>query len=175
VGILLVGETTEIIGRHSTGEFWYVRNPDIGVDFCWMSGEYASISGNVLVLLVQTPPAAAPLEITASYDGLDKCTGWSPRFRLQNLSGVLFESISMTVRDTTTNTVQSANTNGFPNTSSCSAPTTKDALIQGAFLMVSSPEFPYNPNGHDMSATMIVCTDINLGGTCVTEVVTFKP
>lgn len=175
VGILLVGETTDIIGRHATGQYWYVRNPDIGIEFCWMSGEYASISGNTAVLLVHTPPPSAPPEVNVFYDGLDKCTGWSPRFRLQNLSGTLFKSISMTVRDTTTNTVEADNTNGFPNTSNCNAPITNEFLIQGSFLMVSAPEFSYNPNNNALSATMIVCTELDLAGTCVTKVVTFTP
>ena len=176
VGMLLVGETTEIVGRHATGEFWYVRNPDIGTEFCWISGTYATISGNVQVLLIHTPSAAAPvLQIDVSYDGLDQCTGWSARFRVQNLSDVPFKSMSMTVRDETTSTTQTSNTNGFTNTSSCNTPNTKDALLPGALIMVSSPEFSYDPNGNDIKATIMVCTDINLGGVCVTKVVTFKP
>ena len=175
VGILLVGETTEIVGRDAVGEFWYVRNPDVGPEFCWMSGEYATISGNYLVLLIQTPPAAAPAEVDMFYDGLDKCTGWSARFRLHNLSGVLFKSMSITVKDTTANEVQSANTNSFTNNSNCSAPDTKDTLVQGASILVSSPEFSYNPNGHTMHATITVCANINLGGTCTTAQIDFKP
>jgi hypothetical protein len=175
VGILLVGETTEIVGRDAMGQYWYVRNPDVGVDFCWMSGEYATISGNYAILLVHTPPGALT-DFEATYQGQGQCSGsfWSD-IRLKNLGGAWFKSLSITVRDTDTNTVRTATANNFAFNDGCSAPRITDILIQGSNVLISSPEFPYNLNAHAMSATIILCTELNQSGGCVTKTITYKP
>lgn len=175
VGILLVGETTEIVGRDSTGLYWYVRNPDVGIDFCWMSGEYAIISGNTSILLVQTPPGAV-VDFEATYSGQGQCSGvfWAD-IRLKNLSGVLLKSINLVVRDIGTNTVRSMTANTFSFSDGCSAPRIVDTLIQGGSILISSPEFPYNMNSHDMNASITLCTELNLGGGCVTKTITYVP
>jgi len=56
VGALLVGETTQIYGRDPTGRYWYVQNPDSPSNFCWLWGEYATVTGNFVALPVFTPP-----------------------------------------------------------------------------------------------------------------------
>lgn len=175
VGILLVGETTEIVARDAIGQFWYVRNPDIGVDFCWMSGEYATLSGNYPALLIQTPPGAQN-DFEATYQGQGQCSGafWSD-IRLKNLGGAWFKSMSITVRDTDTNTVHSTTANNFAFSDGCSAPRIVDTLIQGGNILISSPEFSYNLNSHNMSATFILCTELNMTGGCVTKTITYIP
>jgi len=174
VGILLVGETTEVVGRDGAGEFWYVRNPDVGAEFCWMSGEYAEISGNVLILLVVTPPVAPATDFSATYRWLGQCsTNWWVNIRLQNLSGVVFKSMNLVVRDITSNTVRTQAANNFTNTDGCSAPETVESLIQGGGLLISSPEFGYNLDGHNLSVDITLCSDVNLGGGCLTKTITF--
>lgn len=175
VGILLVGETTEIVGRDAVGQYWYVRNPDVGAEFCWISGEYATISGNYAVLLIQTPPGAQT-DFEATYQGQGQCSGsfWSD-IRLKNLGGAWFKSMSITVRDSDTNTVRSTTANNFAFNDGCSAPRIVETLIQGGNILISSPEFPYNLNAHNMSATIILCTELNQTGGCVTKTITYKP
>jgi len=175
VGMLLVGETTEIVGRDATGQYWYVRNPDVGFEFCWMSGEYATVSGNYLIVLIQTPPGALT-DFEATYQGQGQCSGsfWSD-IRLKNLGGAWFKSMNITVRDTDTNTVRTATANNFAFNDGCSAPRIVDTLIQGVSVLISSPEFPYNLNAHNMSATIILCTELNMTGGCVTKTITYKP
>jgi hypothetical protein len=175
VGILLVGETTEIVGRDATGQFWYVRNPDVGVEYCWMSGEYATISGNYLTLLIQTPPGAQT-DFEATYQGQGQCSGsfWAD-IRLKNIGSAWFKSMNITVRDNDTNTVQSATSNNFAFNDGCSAPRITETLLQGASVLISAPEFSYNMNAHDMSATIILCTELNMKGGCITKVIKYKP
>jgi hypothetical protein len=177
VGILLVGETTEIVGRHASGEYWYVRNPDVGVDFCWMSGEYALISGNTTVLLVQTPPLAKPVDFEITYLGMGKCSNefWSD-IRLKSISDQLFESVSLTVRDLDTNTFRSASANDFTFIDGCGGPQEPDNyLIQGGTVRVSTPSFPYNLNSHNMSISITLCTDSDLRGQCVIKSLSYIP
>jgi uncharacterized protein YgiM (DUF1202 family) len=56
VGALLVGEVAEIAGRNQVANYWYIRNPNQSNGFCWLWGEYATVTGNFAALPVFTPP-----------------------------------------------------------------------------------------------------------------------
>ena len=176
VGILLVDESTEIVGRHATGQFWYVRNPDVGPEFCWISGEYATISGNTLVLLVVTPAAAPATDFEAVYRGMGHCSNsWWSDIRLNNLSDGWFQSLSITLMDADTNTSRSISGNGFAFKDGCSPPTTVDMLTNSAPVLISSPDFPYSLNAHHISASITLCGNINLSGGCITKKIEYIP
>lgn len=175
VGILLVGETAEIVGREPRGEYWYIRNPDIGTEFCWVWGEYATISGNTLFLLYLSPAPPPPTSFTASFEKMETCSVWWMDFRLVNNSGVAFRSMSLIVRDADTNTVASQEANSFTNSDGCSAPVTIESLIPGGAVTVSSPPFGYNPDGNNLSARITLCSGTDQKGTCVTQEFNFRP
>jgi len=177
VGILLVGETAEIVGREPKGEYWYIRNPDEGAEFCWVWGEYATVSGNTLPLLFLSPPPPPTASLGITFDKLETCNNYWADFKVENKSGVLFKSISITLTDTDTNPVTTVaqSTNGFTNSSACSAPVTTATLISGGTVTISSPQLAYNPSGHKMVAKITVCTDVNQAGTCITQEINFKP
>ena len=177
VGILLVGETADIVGREPKGEYWYIRNPDLGTEFCWVWGEYATISGNLLPLLFVSPPPPPSAAIGLSFEKLGTCATWWIDFKMVNTSGALFKSFSITVTDTDTNpvTVVAKNENGFTKNDGCSAPVKTDTLAAGSFITISSPQFAYNPSGHTLKAKVTVCTATDQKGTCVTQELTFKP
>jgi hypothetical protein len=177
VGGLLVGETAEVVGRNSAGTYWYIRNPDRPSEFCWLWGEYASLAGNVSVLPVFTPPPTpTPVpNFEASYSGLDTCVGWWVDIKLENTGGLTFRSISLTVRDTVTDIVLSVNTNTFTDLSGCLDSVTRDSLDPGRSRTVSSPPFAYNPVGHKLRATVTLCSNTGVSGTCVSKTIEFTP
>jgi hypothetical protein len=41
--------------------------------------------------------------------------------------------------------------------------------------VVSSPLINYDPTGHKLRATITLCSDDGVNGTCITQVVNFKP
>jgi len=55
VGALLVGESAELVGRSSEGNYWIIKNPDAAGN-CWLWGQYASVSGPTSTLALYTPP-----------------------------------------------------------------------------------------------------------------------
>jgi hypothetical protein len=177
VGILLVGEETEIVGRHATGQYWYVRNPDTGADFCWMSGEYATITGNTLLLLIQTPPASVTTDFEITYLGMGRCSGaWWSDLRLKSRSDQIFESMSLTIRDLDTNTYRTTTNNDFTFVDGCGGPQPPvDFLIQGGSLKLSSPSFSYSMNGNNMSVAITLCTASDLRGACVSRSISYIP
>lgn len=183
VGALLVDETAQVYGRDPTGDYWYIRNPDETNGFCWVWGEYATLSGPVFLLPVYTPPPTPTPTLTstpapgfdASYQGLDSCTGWWAEIKLKNTGTINFHSAGITLKDTVTSDQVSNIADGFINDSGCTSSSSKASLQEGKSVTVSSPSFAYDPSGHKLRATITLCSETGLNGTCVTETITFKP
>jgi len=177
VGALLLGEVAEVAGRNPIGNYWYIRNPDQSNGFCWLWGEYATVTGNISVLPVYTPPPTpTPTPNFASfYAGKDTCTGWWVDIELDNTGGVSFRSIALTLRDTINDTVLSMYADSFTDLNGCGTPNTKDTLSPGDTRIVSSPAFTYDPTGHKLRATITLCSSPGQAGMCVTQVINFTP
>ena len=177
VGALLVGESAEVVGRNPTGGYWYIRNPDSSNGYCWLWGEYATLTGNFAALPVFTPPPTpTPTpNFIASYLRLETCTGWWVDIELENTGGIEFRSVSLTVRDTTNDTVVSVYTDGFTDTSGCLDSENRSVLQPGGTRTISSPPFAYNPSGHRLRATITACSNLGNSGTCISQVITFTP
>ena len=178
VGGLLVDEVAEVVGRHSTRDYWIIRNPDRPGE-CWLWGEYATLTGNNNVLPIFTPPPTptpSP-DFTAAYSGLDVCagTGWWVDVELENPGGTSFNSIAMTVRDTVTNTIVSLYSDDFTDRDGCNETNTQDSLPAGEERLVSSSIFAYNPSGNALRATITLCSNTGQSGTCVTRSIEFTP
>jgi hypothetical protein len=121
-------------------------------------------------------PTPTP-NFAASYSGLESCKGmgWWVDIRLQNSGGMVFQSIAMTVRNTTTNTVVSLYADNFTNKIGCIESYTQDNLPPGATLLVSSPAFTYKPTGRTFRATITLCSGSGQSGLCLTQVIDFTP
>jgi hypothetical protein len=177
VGALLVGETVQVYGMNPTGRYWYVQNPDEGIEFCWLWGEYATISGNFAALPVFTPPPTpTPVPMyTAGYSGLQICSGWWVDLQLTNTGGTAFRSLAITIKDTNNDENLSLYADRFTAIDDCVGSTTKDVLGPNETLTVSVPAFSYDPSGHKLRATITLCTATGQKGACITEVVKFSP
>jgi len=183
VGAILVGEVAEVYGRDPTGQYWYIRNPDANSSFCWAWGEYATVTGNVALLPVYTPPPTPTPTFTPTpspdfdfvFTRLESCTGWWPEFELENTGSLPFRSIGITVRDTVTDVVVASYADGFTNYDGCNDSSTKDTLAVDRTRVVSGPEFSYNPTGHRLRTTIILCSDLDQNGMCVTRTIHFTP
>lgn len=179
VGALLVGEVAEVAGRNPSGEYWYIRNPDSSNGYCWLWGQYATISGNFAVLPVFTPPPTpTPMpDFEAEFTDVDSCGGgWWVDITLDNTGGLNFKSVALTLRDTETDVVLSLYSDGFSNKDNCvDAPTHRDNLPSGSTRTFSSPTFNYDPTDHRLRATITVCSNPGQSGTCITKVITFTP
>jgi hypothetical protein len=177
VGGLQVGQVAEVVGRNALGNYWYIRNPSRD-GFCWLWGEYATVTGNFAALPVFTPPPTpTPMPaFQAAYDGLESCgSSWWTDFELVNTGGISFESISLTVRDTETDIVASMYTDVFHDIDGCSETFTRDSLPTGDSRIVSAAAFTYNPTGHRLRATITLCSRDGQNGTCITESIRFTP
>jgi len=177
VGALMVGEVAEVVGRDLAGTYWYIRNPDSSTGFCWVWGQYATLSGYTLALPIFTPPPTpTPTpDFEISYAGLDSCVGWWVELKLENIGDTTFKSISLVVKDTNKDTAVSMDANGFTNVDGCLTSDTKNTLPPGEVRRVSSPAFTYDPSGHKLRATVTLCTDVGQTGSCTSDAIEFKP
>jgi hypothetical protein len=63
----------------------------------------------------------------------------------------------------------------FVNLNGCNTSDTKNVLAPGEKFVVSAPAFAYDPTGHKLRATITLCSEDGVNGTCVTRVVEFTP
>jgi hypothetical protein len=177
VGALLVGQVAEVVGRNYDGNYWYIRNPSQSGGFCWLWGEYATLTGNFAALPAYTPPPTpTPMPaFEASYAGLEGCAAWWVDLEVTNTGGIAFESISITIRDTVTDVVESMYADVFEDLDGCSESSAKDTLNVGATRIVSAPAFDYDPSEHKLRATITLCSRDGQNGTCITDTIKFTP
>jgi hypothetical protein len=176
VGALLVGEVAEVFGRSATGNYWYIRNPRQSNGFCWLWGEYATVTGNFAALPIFTPPPTpTPVpNFRAAYARLEKCNNrWWVDIRLANTGGMVFQSISLVVKDLRTNIVVSMSSDIFENIDGCTNTSSKDALQPGVARVVSSHTFTYDPTGHKLRATITLCSREGQNGMCIRKSIRF--
>ncbi len=184
-GALLVGEFAEVYGRDPTSKYWYIRNPDPGVEFCWVWGEYATISGSPLLLPVLTPPPTPTPTMTPTpspsfdlkFDNADKCKGkgWWVDVLVKNTGTLSFKSMTFRVLDTVTEVEKIAHRDGFANKDGCLKVSTKDTITPGDSFIISSPLFGYNLNGHNLRIFLKLCTEVGQSGGCITKRINAKP
>jgi hypothetical protein len=177
VGYLLVGQVSDVYGRNPTGDYWYIRNLNNYTAYCWLWGEYATVSGNIPALPVFTPPPTpTPMpNFEVYYNNKDSCVNWWVDLRLENTGGMGFTSMALTVHDMDTNITQTLYSDDFADVNGCSDTFIKDSLSPGDKRIVSSPAFTYDLSGHDLRATVTLCSNSGQSGTCLTKVIEFTP
>jgi len=178
IGALLVGQYAEVYGRDPAGTYWYIRNPDSQNGYCWLWGEYATLTGNTGALPIFTPPpTATPAPgFNVSFASLENCaTSWFVNVDMENTGSITFRSISMIVQDLDGNATMFSKNNVFGSADGCNQSSSKNTLGPGIKMVVSSPSFSYNLGGHKLRATITVCSEENLNGYCVTKEVVLKP
>jgi hypothetical protein len=72
VGALLVNETVQVLAGEPAGHFWYIQNPDHAGEYCWVTGQYATVSDNTSALPVYTPPPTITPDPSGTPDTLRK-------------------------------------------------------------------------------------------------------
>ncbi len=183
-GALLVGQMAQVLAVDPTRMFWYIPNPDSPGDYCWVWGQYATISGGTYLLPVYTPPPSPTATVTEtpapgfdlSFEGLVSCaSSWWLQFTIKNTGLISFHSIGMILKDTDTDTTTSVISDSFFDQPDCSSSASRAQLLPGKKVTVSPVELGYDPGGHKIKATITLCSQDDQNGMCATETITFKP
>ncbi|MBK9779658.1 MAG: SH3 domain-containing protein [Anaerolineales bacterium] len=184
VGSLLVGDTVPVLGRDPTNEYWYIPNPYVFTEFCWVWGEYATFTGNQLYLpVVQPPPTPTStattvptIEYSLKSAGSYSCDSrrWV-NITITNESEYLLNSIKIVAHDKTRNITRSVTYNNFPIVTGCDGLTWIETIGGGSSTIVSGPKFDLNIRGDKLDVSVTICTAEDLAGICTTREIKITP
>jgi hypothetical protein len=184
VGSFLVGMKAEVIGRDATSHFYYIPNPYVYTDYCWVSGKYAEFEGNPLLLpVVVSPPTSTAtgttepsLDFKLQGSGFQSCNGvfWM-NIEITSESKIPFESVQIETLDKDRNVTRTLAANNFVSATGCGGLTVNDTITNGTAVLVSTAKFDYNFKGDTMRAYVTVCAQDDIKGTCTTREAALKP
>jgi hypothetical protein len=177
--VIAPGTKVEILAQDlGAGYYWFVRNPENVEEGCWLLAQNAKVSGDTASLPVYTPqasPTPAPA-FAIEFKNFDLCKGSIfVRFSITNTGGVPFRSAYVKVTDTKTGESEEHSLNAFDLSVGCIIAKNIAPLNSGQSGYLQSPEFKKDPRAHRLNAVIMVCTDQNLKGTCVTQSLEIKP
>lgn len=178
VGALTVGKSAEVIARDPSGNYWYIRNPNNPASFCWIWGQYATVSGNIAGLPIYTPPPTptpAP-DFTVSYSAFESC---GPNYLLElivkNTGGVIWQSYQTVATDLVHSVTRTLQRNTFYEYSGCAALSGQTDLTPGESGTILALPFNHSPAGENFSVTVTLCSEDSLGGICASKTISFTP
>lgn len=184
VGVLAVGQVSNVVGQDSGRTWWYIENPGKPGQFCWVWRQTTQVSGDTNNLPVITPPPPPPTAtftptpgavFTASFDNVHNCGGTPTAiFEIVNTGGTDLESLRLTIENLTDSTVlYGPTTSNAPFMGSeTECPPGGDTLPAGATYYVGGTIGAGN-NGDDARATIRLCTEEDQDGSCVEVKVNF--
>ncbi|MGB7540121.1 MAG: hypothetical protein WBM17_16385 [Anaerolineales bacterium] len=173
VGIMMVGETAEAIGRNEQKTYWVIRLPANTAKQCWLWYEWATVTGNGDALpVIQSPPTptfSPKPDFTFSFVRVENCG--SSHFlvlRIQNTGNMAWESRRAFVKDLTTAHQIMSSGNQFATFSAC-VPSPISPSIRPAETLEDVVNAPDDPTHHSMHVELTMCTADSMGGTCLSK------
>jgi len=185
VGSLAVGVTVPVIGRDGTSQYWYIPNPYVFTDYCWVWGGYATFNGpQFLVPAISDPPTpiatgtpAPEILFKLKKQSKYSCDGrhWI-NIGITNKGLIALESIEIIMQDKTKNITRIIAYDDFPRVTDCGKMTlmTSIAAPDGTGS-ASGPKFDYNFQDNTMFATVKICSKDALQGVCATQTILLSP
>ena len=180
VALMTVGKTYEVLAVDPNDQAYYVVEPDHTFSYCWLWGEYATVSGNVDSLPVYTPqplptpthtPTVGP-DFSVSFTGFEDCGNYL-RFFIKNNGSKTWQSLQINVTNNATNATTTYNNTVFVDYAGCAAGVSESDLAPGESSYVAVL-VPWDPEGISTTATIILCQTDGLGG-CNPKTITFTP
>ena len=181
VGVLEVGETTEVVGRADGVDYWIVRNPDNVTTYCWLWGQYATVSGNIAGLPFFTPPPTPTPEagFTVTFLDTSHCAPeYAFQFQITNTGSITWESINIVITDNTASSTTTHTLDSFRSYEGCVLEVDQLNLESGEgghVANINPGQLNYNPSGNQFTAVFKLCSENGLAGTCVTKTINFNP
>jgi hypothetical protein len=172
-----VGQSLEVVAKDLGAGYWFVRNPEKPEEQCYLLAQNIKISGDTAALPKFTPqpsPTAAPY-FNVSFKKFDSCKGQDfALFIVENVGSVPFRSAYIKVIDQKVNKSVEQALNAFDQFAGCVLAKNIAPLNSGATGYVSSPRFDWTVNRDKLRAVLMLCTEKDLKGTCVTQTIDVK-
>lgn len=94
---------------------------------------------------------------------------------ITSASQSIFESVKVEVFDKDKSITRVLAANNFAAAIGCDGLTVNDKVTMGVAVLASSAKFDYNFKGNAMQASVTVCTEDDLKGTCTTKQIPLTP
>ena len=167
-----VGQMLEVVAKDLGAGYWFVGNPEKPEEQCYLLAQNITINGDTSALPKFTPrpsPTAAPY-FNVTFKKFDTCEGEDfALFVIENLGSVPFRSAYIKVTDQKVNKSVEQALNAFDLRVRCVLAKNIAPLEQGAIGYVTSPPFNWSARGNKLRAVIMLCTEKDLKGTCVTQ------
>jgi hypothetical protein len=178
LGVLQVGESAEVVGRSVLTDTMIIKLPSNPEVTCWLWAQNATVSGDISKLpIISIPYTPTPVaSVSVVYSSTQYCLGlYRFKFKITNNGSTTWESDRVNVTDQNLSITRTVSWDDFPYyTAACDAKTDLN-LEAGEIGYTSSDGFALDPTGHDITATILVCSQNGLAGTCLEKMVAFTP
>lgn len=172
------GEESEAVGVDTSGDYWYIRRPDVPSQFCWLWGKYATPSGpyESLPVYTQVPTPTPGFDYKLTFYNVTHCVGNSyVQFQIDNTGSFPLESWKSTGTDNSggiANLVVQEDEFFYHN--NCPTTQSQNDLEpgEGSYLNVT---FMADPTGHNLTVNIKVCTENGMAGECLKKTFDIKP
>ena len=172
------GQMLEVVAKDLGAGYWFVRNPENLDEQCYLLANNVTISGDTSALPKFTPqpsPTAAPY-FNVDFKKFDTCKGNDfAIFVVENIGSVPFRSAYIRVTDQRVDKSVEQALNAFDQFVGCVLAKNIAPLDPGATGYLTSPPFLWNARGNKLQAVIMLCTEKDLKGTCVTQTIDVKP
>jgi uncharacterized protein YraI len=185
LGVLKVGESAQVVGRSQAGNRWVIKLPSNPSITCWLLSQYATVSGNATGLpVISAPSTPVPtykpsqqVSFQVVYTSISRCDKkYALKFTITNTGGLTWVATSVYAKDLATGEEHSTSYDSFPDIQDdCSIASNDQDLQPGEVGITTSGEFSNNPSGHTFTASIRVCTQKGMAGTCVDDSIRFMP
>ena len=171
------GTTLKVVSSSTDSNYVVVENPNSPGQTCWLWTQYVEFSGSLAGLPVATLPVLPTPEMsfTLTFITVVECTNWSLAFKIVNTGGTTLQSYKIVAQDLNEHTQQTTTRNDFNERQACKDTELIPLLERNDTGFIYADDFTFDPSGHQMKATVTVCSNNDLSSKCWTQVVSFKP
>jgi hypothetical protein len=172
-----IGKMLEVVAKDLGGGYWYVRNPDKPEEQCYVLAQNIDIGGETTALPKFTPPPS-PTSMPyfkLSFKKFDTCEGSDyALFVVENVGSVPFRSAYIKVTNQKSGKSVEQGANAFDLKVGCVLAKNIAPLDPGGTGYLYSPPFKWSGHGGKLRAVIMICTEKNLKGTCVSQSMDIK-
>lgn len=172
------GTSLEVLANDLGGGFVFVRNPLQPEQSCWVKISALSIEAEISGLPRFTPPPSPLPEanFSAAYKKIYVCGDKAlVMFVIQNTGGADFRSAYIKATDAKSGEVTEQAVNAFDLLDQCVVAKNIAPLKVGATGFLYAPPFKKDVRGRLLRVVLMLCTEQNLKGVCVTQTLEVKP
>lgn len=172
-----VGQKLEVIAQDLGAGYLVVQNPDRPEEQCYLLAQNIKINGDTAALpkFTPRPSPTAPPYFNVSFKKFDSCKGQDfALFIVENTGSVPFRSAYIKVIDQKANKSVEQALNAFDQFVGCVLAKNIAPLSSGGTGYVTSPSFDWAVNRDKLRAVIMLCTEKDLKGSCVTQTIDVK-